>query len=243
VTLLVGFAQWETRVAASGREPLLEPRLARTPGFPSGSAIALVYSTGFTGIWLVLALFFQDGLGYSPLRSGLAVTPFALGSAVSAVVAGRLVPRFGRMLTVAGLLVAVAGVTATAVILAGAGGSGAAWTTAAPLLLAGLGGGMVVSPNTTLTLESVPPGTSGAAGGALQTGQRIGAAIGTALLATVYYHALATSSSDFGSAIRAALLCSAGLMLLALVIAVGDLRRSRRFPSAWVLAPAVRRTQ
>jgi EmrB/QacA subfamily drug resistance transporter len=197
VALLAAFAGWETRVAASGREPLLEPQLARTPGFPSGSAIALVYATGFTGIWLVLALFFQDGLGYSPLRSGLAVTPFALGSAVSAVVAGRLVPRFGRMLTVAGLLVAVVGVTATAVILSGARGSGAAWITAAPLLLAGLGGGMVVSPNTTLTLESVPPGTSGAAGGALQTGQRIGAAIGTALLATVYYHALATSSSDF----------------------------------------------
>lgn len=221
-------------MASSGREPLLDPRLARTPGFPGGSAIGMVYATGFTGIWVVLALFFQDGLGYSPLRSGLAVTPFALGSAASAILAGRLVPRFGRMLTVAGLLAAVAGVTATAVILAGAGGSGVGWTTAGPLLLAGLGGGMVVSPNTTLTLESVPAGTSGAAGGALQTAQRIGAAIGTALLATAYYHALANSGTDFGSAIRAALLCAAGLMLLALLIAVEDLRRSRRLASAGV---------
>ncbi len=44
----------------------------------------------------MFALFFQNGLGYSPLRSGLAVTPFALGMAASAVIAGRLVARVGR---------------------------------------------------------------------------------------------------------------------------------------------------
>ena len=54
------------------------------------------------------------------------------------------------------------------------------------LLLAGLGGGAVVSPNMTLTLAEVPPRMGGAAGGALQTGQRIGSAIGAALLMTVY---------------------------------------------------------
>jgi hypothetical protein len=64
-----------------GRQPLLDPRLARTPGYPAGSGIGLLYYIGFTGIPLVLALFLQDGLGYSPLRSGLAVTPFALGVA------------------------------------------------------------------------------------------------------------------------------------------------------------------
>jgi hypothetical protein len=57
-----------------GRQPLLDPRLVHTSGYAVGSGIGLVYFIGFTGIWLVLALFFQDGLGYSPLRSGLAVT-------------------------------------------------------------------------------------------------------------------------------------------------------------------------
>ncbi len=54
-----------------------------------------------------------------------------------------------------------------------------------PLLLAGLGGGGVVSPNFTLTLADVPPRMGGAAGGALQTGQRIGSALGTALMMSV----------------------------------------------------------
>jgi MFS family permease len=226
--LLTAFARWEMRTAGRGKAPLLDPQLARTAGFPTGSAIALVYFTGFTGIWVVLALFFQDGLGYSPLRSGLAVTPFALGSAVSAVFAGRAVPRFGRWLTASGLLAAAVGMAATALVLRTVGGDAAAWAAAGPLLVAGIGGGMVVSPNTTLTLESVPTRMAGAAGGALQTAQRIGSAIGTALLATVYYDALTGGGHGFGAAVSAALLCAAGLMLLALLIAVGELIGERR---------------
>jgi hypothetical protein len=91
---------------------------------------------------------------------------------------------------------------------------------------------MVVSPNTTLSLESVPTRMAGAAGGALQTAQRIGAALGTALLATVYYRALTSGRHDYATAVSAALLCAAGLMLLALLIAVGDLIAGRRASSA-----------
>ena len=61
------------------------------------------------------------------------------------------------------------------------------WATAGPLLVGGLGGGMVTSPNITLTLASVPVRMAGVAGGALQTAQRIGSAIGTASLAGVFY--------------------------------------------------------
>ena len=95
VLLLAAFAGWELRTVRRGRDPLLDPRLARTSGYPAGLGIGLAYFAGFTGVWLVLALFFQDGLGYSPLRSGLAVTPFACGVTVSAVIAGRLVSRVG----------------------------------------------------------------------------------------------------------------------------------------------------
>ena len=69
--LLFGaFAWWEIRCARQGRQPLLDPRLARTPGYAAGSGIALIYFSGFTGIWLVLAVFFQSGLGYLLHRLG-----------------------------------------------------------------------------------------------------------------------------------------------------------------------------
>jgi EmrB/QacA subfamily drug resistance transporter len=227
VLLLATFAWWEARTVRRGRQPLLDPRLIHTSGYAAGLGIGLVYFTGFTGIWLVFALFFQDGLGYSPLRSGLAVTPFALGVAVSAVIAGRLVSRLGRWLTVIGLTMTTAGLAAAALVLRYVGGDAAAWATAVPLLVGGLGGGMVTSPNITLTLESVPVSMAGAAGGALQTAQRIGSAIGTATLAGVFYAVLASTGRDYSAAVSNALLAASGAMLLALLLAVAELVRRR----------------
>ena len=227
VLLLAAFAWWEVRTVRRGRQPLLDPRLARTSGYAAGLGIGMVYFIGFTGVWLVFALFFQAGLGYSPLRSGLAVTPFALGGAISAVIAGRLVARLGRWLTVFGLATVAVGLAAAALVLRHVGGDAAAWAIVGPLLVGGLGGGMVTSPNITLTLESVPVRMAGAAGGALQTGQRIGSAIGTAALAGVFYMVLAATGHDYSAAVSAALLCACGVMLLALLLAVAELARRR----------------
>jgi MFS family permease len=228
VVLLVAFARWELRTVRRGREPVLDPRLARAPGYAAGSGIGLVYFVGFTGIWLVLALFFQDGLGYSPLRSGLAATPFALGIAASAALAGRLVPRYGRTLTAVGLATTAAGLITTALLLRHISGDAAAWAIAGPMLVGGLGAGMVTAPNITLALRHVPVRMAGAAGGALQTAQRIGGAIGTAALATIYYHVLSSTAGHYAVAVSDALLIAAGLMLLAMLIAIADLMQNRR---------------
>lgn len=106
-----------------------------TPGYASGAALGATYFCGFAGIWLVFAIFFQQGLGYSPLHAGLLVTPFAIGSAVSAALAGRLVGRLGRKLTVTGLSLVAAGLTTVAILawLVPVAGLGPALT--APLLV------------------------------------------------------------------------------------------------------------
>jgi MFS family permease len=222
--LLTAFGRREVRAMRRGRQPLLDPRLVRTPGYAAGSAIGLVYFIGFTGIWMVLALFFQDGLGYSPLRSGLSVTPFALGVATSAVIAGRLASRFGRWLSVVGLVATVSGLIGTALVLRNTSGDATTWATVGPLLVAGVGSGMVTSPNMTLTLANVPVRMGGAAGGAVQTAQRIGAAIGTATLATIYYHVLTHSDDDFSTAVSDSLLSATAFMLLALLMALATRR-------------------
>lgn len=224
------FVLWEHSMVRRDRQPLLDTRLlSATPGYPAGAAVGLVYFVGFTGIWLVFALYFQHGLGYTPLQSGLAVTPFALGSAVSAAVAGRLVTRYGRKLTMVGLVGVAVGLATTAVVLYDAPAASAGWMAALPLLVAGIGGGAVISPNVTLTLECVPPAMGGAAAGALQTGQRIGSAIGTATLAAVFYGVLAQRSQDhYQTAIAAALLTGTAFVCVALLIAVLELRSRRQ---------------
>ncbi|MDQ3760825.1 MAG: MFS transporter [Actinomycetota bacterium] len=222
------FLRWEQLMVRRDRAPLLDTRLLSvTPGYPTGAALGLVYFVGFSGIWLVFALYFQHGLEYSPLQSGLAVTPFALGSAVSAAVAGRLVTSYGRWLTVVGLGGVALGLAATAVVLHAVPAASAGWVAALPLLVAGLGGGAVISPNVTLTLECVPPRMGGAAAGALQTGQRIGSAIGTASLAAVFY-SVVSSSGHYQNAIAAALFTATGFVCLALLVAVWELWTRRR---------------
>jgi EmrB/QacA subfamily drug resistance transporter len=229
--LLAMFCWWEVHTVRQRRQPLLNPRLARTSGYAAGAGIGLVYFIGFTGIWLVLALFLQNGLGYSPLRSGLTVTPFALGVAASAIIAGRLVYRRGRWLTVYGLTAMMVGLIATALVLRHTTGDAAAWAIVTPLLVAGLGGGMVTSPNMTLTLQHVPVEMAGAAGGAVQTAQRIGAAIGTATLATIFYHMLTSTGHDYSTAVSDTLLAASGFMLLALLMALTEVMRRRHRPT------------
>ncbi len=226
--LLWVFARWERGLVATGRAPLLDVSLLRAaPGYASGILLGTLYFTGFTGVFLVLSVHLQERMGLSPLATGLMLTPFALGSAVTAPVAGHFVSRVGRRVTVLALLVVLLGLVTVAVVVPGHSGAGLWPLLVVPLLLAGLGGGGVVSPNFTLTLEEVPPRMGGAAGGALQTGQRIGSALGTALVMSVYQ---VTTSATGSAATGLRVGVGAALLVigLALAVAVRDLRTVAR---------------
>lgn len=221
----VAFVRWERRITRAGGAPLLDIGLLRsTPGYASGIAIGGLYFTGFTGVFLVLSVYLQDGLGLSALHAGLLLTPFALGSAVASPLAGRLVSRVGRRLTVMALATMMTGLLATAAIVPPNEDSPLLWLVlSVPLLVAGLGGGATVSPNITLSLDQVPRRMGGAAGGALQTAQRIGAAVGAAVVMTAYQ--VATSTTDApGTGLRVALGCSLLLLSAALAAAVWSWR-------------------
>ncbi|MGB3439304.1 MAG: MFS transporter [Actinophytocola sp.] len=218
------FLSWERRRGRAGRTPLVDTRLfTATPGYPSGATLAAVYFCGFSGIWLVFAIYFQTDLGLTPLESGLAVTPFSLGSAVSAWLAGRLVDRYGRRVTITGLVLIVAGLATVALLGFTVDKEHLIWALTVPLLVAGIGGGAVISPNTTLTLACVPTDMAGVASGVLQTGQRIGAAVGTALLAAVF-HAVATATAVPATGFAVAMITAVALIVVALVLAIAERR-------------------
>lgn len=225
--LIVAFSFWERRVVRAGQQPVLDPRLlTETSGYASGIALGTVYFVGFSGIWLVFALYFQNGLHYTPLQSGLSVVSFAIGASASSVIGGRLVERWGRLLTVAGLTLVVIGLAATALVLY-LGSSHVGLMIALPMLVAGIGGGWVISPNTTMTLRNVPVRMAGSAGGALQTGQRLGSAVGTALLAGLFYATLSANGSDYRTSVSIAVAGAAVAVTVALGIAVWEWRHSR----------------
>ncbi|WP_133854434.1 MFS transporter [Labedaea rhizosphaerae] len=232
VAAVLGFAfvRWEARLTRHGRAPVLDLRLfTGTPGYASGALLGAVYFCGFSGIWLVFAMYFQQGAGLTPLQSGLAVTPFALASAVAAALAGRLVEKRGRWLTVLGLSLVIVGLGVVAVILGFVQPAHPGLAIIAPMAVAGLGGGMVISPNTTLTLRCVPTRMSGAAGGALQTGQRIGTAIGTAVLSAVF-HAVLTATRSYATGVGWAIATAAALVVIALGLGIKELVADRPQP-------------
>ncbi|MFI0805771.1 MFS transporter [Streptomyces echinatus] len=226
--VLAAFTGWQHRLVARGAAPLLDPRLFTTVrGYAVGAGIGTLYFIGFSGVWLVFALFYQRGLGFSPLRSGLAVTPFALGSAIAAVLSGRLVERYGRLLTVCGLTGVITGLGGTALLLRFVPLHIAPWVAAPVLFLGGIGSGFVVAPNITMTLRDVPVRMAGAAGGALQTGQRLGAALGTAALPGLFYLVLGRSH-DYRGALVTALAAGLVGMVASLALATFDWQRDRR---------------
>ena len=216
------FVRWEVSTVRAGRPPLLDVSLLRgLPGYANGLLVGTLYFTGFTGIFLVLSVHLQEGLGFSPLHAALLMTPFAAGAAMTSPAAGRLVGRIGRRITLIALSVMMTG-TALAAWLVGSPPASLWWTLAPAMFLAGLGGGGVISPNFTLTLGEVPPRMGGAAGGALQTGQRIGSALGAALLMTVYSAVASVASAE--TAARAAMVTALAVLAVALAAAVRSWR-------------------
>ncbi|WP_327238058.1 MFS transporter [Streptomyces sp. NBC_01317] len=218
--LLTAFVRWEAHSRKGGTQPVLNLALFRIHSFWLGCLMILFYFGGFTSIFFITTLFLQSGLHYSALLAGLTITPFALGSGVSAGIGGRLVGRFGRPLIVVGLTMVVAGLALTVLAVHLVPGHHAGWAMAGPLLLAGLGSGLVISPNQTLTLAEVPVAGAGSAGGTLQTGQRVGSSIGIAAIGSVFFAQV--SRDGWASAYEHGLVVSVAFALAALVVAVTD---------------------
>jgi MFS family permease len=160
-----------------------------------------------------------------------------VGAALSAPIGGRLLNRLGQRLLVGALVLFGTGVALAALLawrLAGQIPPGDVALAMAPaLLLAGLGGGSVITPNQALSLAEVDVRGGSTAGGMLQTSQRIGNAVGAAVISAVFYASVTgvtttpgpAREAAYGTAYATGLVVSVGFAVLALLLAVRDVRR------------------
>lgn len=125
--LLAAFIGWESRCGRRGTHPVVDLSLFRVRSYWLGCLLILLYFCGFTAIFFITTLYLQNGLHYSALQAGIAITPFALGSAVAAGPGGRWVGRLGRPLVVAGLITVVVGLAGTALAVHLVPGRDAGW--------------------------------------------------------------------------------------------------------------------
>lgn len=230
------FIAWERRYASRGRSPLLPLGLFGVESFRNGTLLQTAYFTATPAMFLVTTLYLQLGLGLAPVYAGMVSIGFALASAITSWVGGNLVNTHGRVVVVwglVGMLVCVGGLVLTALY------SDPAWTpyiAAVVMTIGGAGGGLVIAPNQTLTLADIPVKRGGVAGSVGQLGQRIGAAVGTAVALSMFYAAIYRESGAHDSLVvfhdaYAFGMLSVGVFLaLAFLVAIIDLtaRRNRR---------------
>ena len=225
--LLALWTWWEHAYRGRGRSPMVDLRIFRTHSFSNGSVIAGLYFMGVTSVWVLVALYIQQGLGGTALEAGLIGLPAALLSAYASHWSGKRVLEQGRQSIVVGILCALLGLGLTiAVIQWEAAGVLSIWWMLLTLSFIGMAQGLIITPNQTLTLAEVPLEYSGSAGGVLQTAQRIGTAVGIAVITAVAFSVQARAG--WTAAITAGLCVTAVSVTATLVIAVSDARRSSR---------------
>ncbi|MCS4591894.1 MFS transporter [Brevibacterium sediminis] len=218
------WARWERRYARLGRPPMVDLDLFRIRSFSNGSIIIALYFLGVTSVWVLVAMYMQQGLGHTALAAGMIGLPAALCSAVSADVSGRFVFQIGRRLVVWGIALCLVGLVATiAVVALLSQGIGSEWWMLLTLAFIGTAQGMVISPNQTLTLQEVPLRYAGSSGGVLQTGQRIGTSMGLAIMTALAFSITAVSNWHWG--MMGAFVAIAVIVVLAGIVGLIEVRR------------------
>jgi MFS family permease len=151
----------------------------------------LLAAAGLFPTFLFLTYYLQQTLVYSPLATGIAFLPLSGGL----IVAGNLstivlMPRLGpKPLVSFGMLAASGGAFWLAQLGPHTGYSAGVL---GPLIIAGIGLGMVIPPVINTGVFGVAPGDAGVASATVTVGQQLGASVGTSLLNTIFAGAVAT---------------------------------------------------
>jgi EmrB/QacA subfamily drug resistance transporter len=239
VVLLTAFVFIEWR----SKHPLVPFRVLKSRDRSGSYLISLCVGTAMFGMFFFMTIFVQQVWGYSPVRSGVSYLPMVATILLMSGVASQLVSRIGArpLMTVGPVLMAggmfwMSRISEHSTYAGGLLG---------PMMLSAAGMGLTFVPLSLVSLAKVSDNDAGVASSLLNTGQQIGGSIGLAILGTVAWSAVASSMRSASAAAGAhvskaqevamsnhalafgfgrGFLVSAGIALLALVIAVATIR-------------------
>ncbi len=189
--VLVGFLAWERHRRETGRPALLDPVILRVRLLRKGLMSFFFQYLLQAGLFFAVPLFLSIALGLSAIETGVRILPLSITLVIAAIgipklfpnASPRLVCRLGFLALLLGLVVFIAALDA------GAGPEIVTW----PMLLAGLGIGMLASQLGAVTVSALPDEQSGEVGGLQNTFSNLGISIGTALAGAVLISALTAS--------------------------------------------------
>ena len=179
-TLLALFIVNESRAS----QPITPLRLFANVSRSGSYATRLFVIAGMFGMFYFLTQFLQHVMGFSPLRAGVAFLPMTVTLFAVSRLAPRVMPRLGvKPMMIIGLLPAIGAMAWLSRVSASTG----YWTDVfGPMMLIGVGFGLLFVPLTTASLAGVPPKDSGAASAMLNMLQLVGGSLGLAVLVAVF---------------------------------------------------------
>ncbi|WP_406211120.1 MFS transporter [Kitasatospora sp. NBC_01560] len=220
--LFVAYERIKTRRDGS---PLVELSLFRVKSFAAGIGVQLTFGVATGIFFLVWTLYMQLGLGWSPLKAGTTGIPFSLAvSTAAGLSVQKLVPRFGRKVLQAGALVMAAGVLTYIWEAEHYGTAVKPWQMALPLVVMGVGMGLIVAPITDAVLAEVPREHAGSASGLINTVQQMGNALGLGLVSVAFFGQIDdvvapdAVGAEFNGAFVHAMWWVAGVMVLVFLL-------------------------
>jgi EmrB/QacA subfamily drug resistance transporter len=191
ITLYAGHAR------SRGERALIDIALFRYRGFTAAVMTNLVVAVALFGVLVLVPLYWQVVRGQSALATGVLLVPQALGAALAMPLAGKVTDRAGAGIVVpVGILLALAGTGAYTQVSAGS----SYVLLAAALFVTGLGLGAMISPLMAAVYQGLPRHAIGKATSVLHTIQRLGASVGTTVLAVVLQHGIAERAPQLGEA-------------------------------------------
>jgi len=201
----------------TAKSPLIKPSLLANRGFTSGLVMGLALFAAVSGVFYVIALFMQLGLGLTPAHAALSLTPVAVGLVAASVIAMKLIARLGRTLIFCGLLISLAGIGWLLALVLSQGMSVGPWMLAPPLLVMGFGMGACFGTLFDVALGDIRPDEAGSASGSLNAVQQLAGAIGAAAITTVYFRSVARSGQAHAMAVSLIVVAAVAVLCCGLV--------------------------
>jgi EmrB/QacA subfamily drug resistance transporter len=218
--LIVAFLVAEAR----GSDPLIPLDLLRPRTLRIANVLMFCLGVTLTALLFFLSLYCQQVLGYSALRTGMAMLPVTVIFIVGGLTSRQLVPVVGpRRMLVTGGLISATGIAWLATIP-----THSAYVThiLLPNLVGGFGVSIMLLAVTISGTSGVAPRNAGAASGLLNTSRQIGGAVGLAVLVNIASSVTSHGSDGEGrldalvQGYRVAFLVNGGLMLVAALAAL-----------------------
>ena len=229
VPVLAGLVLYERHIIRRGRTPLIALHLFRIKVLRLGLVLSVVFFSTAGVFFVVLTVFFQEGLGYSAFRTGLMFLPFAIGFSASSTVSGPIANRIGPWIINLGsflMALSLLGIIILAqVVNVPSGVSAIDYRSLIPIFLVyGLGQGLVQPSliNIVIGGTGVTGDDAGSAVGLFLTTAQSVIALGVAAIGDVFFSWLTEppTATAYLNALTAALTCNFVLMVTTFVLAL-----------------------